>query len=116
MLFADETRLEAPLKGTSDFAREFAAVGPRDSAGRSLRDLDLNRRMFRYPCSFLIYSEAFGALPKPALDYFYRRLWEVLTGQNKDEAFPTLSRSDREAIVSILRQTKADLPSYWHAP
>jgi hypothetical protein len=115
MLFADEIRLEAPLKGTSDFAREFAAVGPRDSAGRSLRDLDLSRRMFRYPCSFLIYSEAFGALPKPALDYFYRRLWDVLTGQNKDEAFPTLSRSDREAIVSILRQTKADLPSYWQA-
>jgi hypothetical protein len=71
--------------------------------------------MFRYPCSFLIYSEAFDALPKPALDYFYRRLWDVLTGKDKDEAFATLTRSDREAILSILRQTKADLPSYWQA-
>src|SRR5439155_19632047 len=74
---------EAPVQGTSAFAMEFAAAGPRDKIGRSLRDLDLNRRMFRYPCSFLIYSEAFDALPKPALDYFYRRLWDVLTEKTK---------------------------------
>jgi hypothetical protein len=115
MLFTDEARLEAPVRGTSSFATEFAALGPKDKSGRSLRDLDLNRRMFRYPCSFLIYSEAFDALPKPALDNFYRRLWEVLTGEDKDPVFATLSRSDREAILSILRQTKADLPSYWRA-
>lgn len=115
MLFTDETRLEAPVRGTSAFTREFTAAGPKDRAGRSLRDLDLNRRMFRYPCSFLIYSEAFDALPKPALDRFYRRLWEVLTGKDTDAAFATLSRSDREAILSILRQTKPDLPGYWHA-
>jgi hypothetical protein len=115
MLFCDETRLEAPVRGTSPFTREFAAAGPKDSTGRSLKDLDLNGRMFRYPCSFLIYSEAFDALPKPALDYFYRRLWDVLTGKEKDDAFATLTTSDREAILSILRQTKANLPSYWHA-
>ena len=113
MLFADETRLDAPMRGTSSFATEFAAAGPRDSSGRSLRDLDLNRRMFRYPCSYLIYSEAFDALPKPALDYFYRRLRDVLTGKEKGDAFATLTKADREAILSILRQTKADLPSYW---
>ena len=80
-----------------------------------LRDLDLHRRLFRYPCSFLIYSPAFDALPKPALDYFYRRLWEVLTGKDENAAFTTLTHSDRQAILSILRQTKPDLPSYWHA-
>jgi hypothetical protein len=63
MLFSDEARLEAPMRGTSTFASEFAATGPRDSAGRSLKDLDLNHRLFRYPCSFLIYSDAFNALP-----------------------------------------------------
>ena len=131
MLFTDETHLEAPVRGASDFAREFVAVGPRDHAGRSLRDLDMNRRMFRYPCSFLIYSEAFDALPKPARDTFYRRLWEVLTanddggGNGKDikkddkkvkpNAFASLSRADREAIMSILRQTKTGLPGYWQA-
>jgi hypothetical protein len=69
--------------------------------------------MFRYPCSFLIYSEAFDALPKPALDYFYLRLWDVLTEKDKDEAFSNLSHTDREAILSILRQTKPNLPGYW---
>ena len=115
MLFTNETRLEAPLQGTSSFTKEFAAVGPKDNSGRSLRDLDLNSRMFRYPCSFLIYSEAFDALPKPARDHFYRRLWDVLTGREKDNAFATLTRSDRRAILSILQQTKGDLPSYWQA-
>jgi hypothetical protein len=113
MLFTDEARLEAPVRGTSRFAREFSAAGPKDHAGRSLRDLDLSHRMFRYPCSFLIYSEAFDALPKPALDVFYRRLWNVLTGKETDTAFATLSRSDREAVLSILRQTKLNLPGYW---
>src|ERR1019366_3284642 len=106
MLFCDETRLEAPVRGTSPFTREFAAAGPKDSTGRCLKDLDLNGRMFRYPCSFLIYSEAFDALPKPALDYFYRRLWDVLTGKEKDDAFATLTTSDREAILSILRRSE----------
>jgi hypothetical protein len=120
MLFTDESRLEAPVRGTSGFAQEFAALGPKDGTGRSLRDLDLNRRLFRYPCSYLIYSEAFAALPEPALDYFYRRLWEVLNGKNtdqdKNDVFKSLTKSDREAILSILQQTKPNLPGYWARP
>ena len=115
MLFTDEIPREPPVQGTSAFAMEFAAAGPRDKIGRSLRDLDLKRRMFRYPCSFLIYSEAFDALPKAALDYFYRRLWDVLNGKDKDNAFATLTTSDRKAILDILRETKANLPGYWRA-
>lgn len=114
MLFTDEARLDATVRGTSTFADEFAAAGPKDKSGRSLRDLDLNHRMFRYPCSFLIYSEAFDALPKPALDYFFGRLWDVLTGKEKDQGFANLTRSDRVAILEILRQTKTGLPSYWY--
>jgi hypothetical protein len=113
MLFTDESRLEAPVRGTSSFGKDFAALGPRDRTGRSLRDLDLNRRLFRYPCSYLIYSQSFDALPNPALDYFYRRLWDVLTGKDPDNAFASLTKCDREAILSILRQTKSGLPSYW---
>lgn len=114
MLFTDETRLDEAVRGTSTFAKEFAAAGPKDAAGRSLRELDLNHRMFRYPCSFLIYSEAFDALPKPALDYLYRRLWEILTEKGNDRAYANLTRSDRKAILDILRQTKSGLPGYWH--
>ena len=63
MLFRDETRLTDRIKGTSSFASDFANRGPRDSKGRSLRDLDLHTRLFRYPCSYLIYSRAFDSLP-----------------------------------------------------
>ncbi len=37
------------------------------------------------------------------------------SGADKNAAFASLSRSDRDAILNILRQTKADLPGYWQA-
>ena len=113
MLFSEETKLLEPVKGTSGFEEEFVKTGPRDRNGRSLRDFDLKTRLFRYPCSFLIYSQAFDALPKPAQDQVYRRLWGILTGQEQSKDFASLSRSDREAICQILLDTKQDLPDYW---
>ncbi len=113
MLFAEEAPLEGQIEGTSGFAAEFAARGPRDRQGRSLRDFDLTRRMFKYPCSYLIYSEAFEALPSEAKNYIYERLWAVLSGQDKSETFARLSGPDRQAIREILLETKAGLPDYW---
>ncbi len=113
MLFADEALLEAPVKGTSSFARDFEARGPRDEKGRSLRDLDLARRMFRYPCSYLIYSEAFDSLPPVVRERTYRRLWEVLTGADQSGLFARLTATDRNTIREILGDTKRDLPEYW---
>ncbi|MGH9666315.1 MAG: hypothetical protein ACRD9L_17950, partial [Bryobacteraceae bacterium] len=73
MLFSDETVLTAPIKGTSGFAEAFAKQGPRDEKGRSLRDFDMKTRMFKYPCSYIIYSEAFDAMPTAAKDRLYKR-------------------------------------------
>jgi hypothetical protein len=115
-LFTDEALLEAPVKGTAPFAAEFQGQGPRDHAGRSLRELDLTRRMFRYPCSFLIYSAAFDGLPAVVRERFYRRLWEVLTGTDRTPVYGRLTASDRQSIYEILRDTKRDLPAYWRAP
>jgi hypothetical protein len=114
-LFADEALLEAPVKGSPSFAREFQEQGPRDHAGRSLRELDLTRRMFRYPCSFLIYSAAFDALPAVVHDRFYRRLWEVLTGADQTAVYARLTAADRKSVYEILLDTKRDLPDYWRA-
>lgn len=113
LLLTGEVRFQSPIKGTSSYAQDFAARGPRDKQGRSLRDLDLQQRLFKYPCSFLIYSEAFDALPKPALDYLYRRLYLVLTGQAKEKEFANLSAGDRRAALEILRETKRNLPDYF---
>jgi hypothetical protein len=113
LLFTDELRLEAAVAGTSGFQDEFPKNGPRDRRGRSLRDLDLKTRLFRYPCSFLIYSDAFAALPPAARDQLYLRLHEVLTGKNQSKEFAVLSRDNRTAILEILLDTKSGLPDYW---
>jgi hypothetical protein len=115
MLFAGETTLTAPIKGSAAYAAEFTALGPKDRKGRSLRELDMSTRMFRYPCSFLIYSAQFDALPQPAKDRVYRRMYEVLSGHEPSAAYARLSLSDRQAIMEILRDTKKDLPPYWQS-
>jgi hypothetical protein len=113
LLFADEAPLSEPVRGTSGFAERFSAAGPRDAQGRSLRELDLQRRLFRYPCSYLIYCEAFRALPDPLLAYVQRQLWEILTGRNTSDVYAHLSAPDRLAILQILRDTWQDLPDFW---
>lgn len=109
MLFEQEARLGSPATGTSGFAEKFAALGPFDGKGRSLRQFDLARRMMRYPCSYMIYSAAFDGLPVEAKDAIYRRMWRVLSGEEGSR----LSSGERRAIVEILRGTKQDLPQYF---
>jgi hypothetical protein len=108
MLFAKEMTLTAPVKGTSDFAAEFVKQGPRDHQGRSLRDLDLDHRLFRYPLSYMIYTESFDALPAAVKDRVYARLRGVLTGDEHSGEFGDLSAADRQAILEILQDTKPD--------
>jgi hypothetical protein len=114
LLFIDETKLTDRVRGGSGFAERFSKTGPRDRKGRSLYELDLNRRLLKYPCSYLIYSPAFDALPPGAKDPIYRRMWEVLSGQEQEPRYRSaLSRADRQSIVEILRDTKKDLPQYF---
>jgi hypothetical protein len=113
MLFHEEARLTDGIEGTSSFAADFAARGPRDPRGRSLRDLDLKTRLFRYPCSYLIDSRAFDSLPPEVKEHVYRRLWEILSNGATDGKGPSLAAEDRQAILEILRTTRHDLPDYW---
>jgi hypothetical protein len=113
MLFAGEAKLTERLAGTSGFAEEFAAKGPTDEKGRSLREFDLTTRMFKYPCSYLIYSESFDRLPENLKDQVYGRLYEVLSGKDTSKEFAHLTGEDREAILEILLATKKDLPESW---
>jgi hypothetical protein len=106
MLFAGEARLTAPVAGTTSFAWEVAALPPFDHRHRSLRQLDLKHRLMRYPCSYTIYSEAFDALPERARDYVFRRLRQILNGDDTSPDFAHLSAADRRAIRGILLDTK----------
>ncbi|AWM41888.1 hypothetical protein GobsT_69900 [Gemmata obscuriglobus] len=113
LLFSGEAKLEGPVAGTSDFAKEFAARGPFDKRGRTLRAFDLNARLFKYPCSYLVYSQGFQALPKEVKDHTLKRMYEALTGADTSAAFAHLSADDRKAVLEILRDTLPDLPNYW---
>lgn len=113
LLFCEEAPLADPIQGSTRYAAEFAARGPRDRRGRSLRDFDLKRRLFKYPCSYEIYSEAFDQLPPLTRQYVYDRLRQVLIGEDQSSDFAHLSAEDRQAIFEILLETKSDLPADW---
>jgi hypothetical protein len=115
MLFVDEAPLPSPVRGASTFSKEFPSKGPRDSKGRSLRDFDLTRRLLRYPCSYMIYTETFDALPAAAKAAVYERLWAILSGKLTDGEYAKLSTADRRAILEILRETKKELPEYFRS-
>jgi hypothetical protein len=110
-LFVDEQPLPAPVKGTSGFAERFAALGPTDDRGRSLRQLDLEHRLLRYPCSFMVYSPAFGALPGDVKRAIYRRMSEILTGHDTAPKYARISERERRDVIEILRATLRDLPT-----
>ncbi len=113
LFLVDEPPLAAPVRGTSGFAEEFSRGGPRDRRGRSLRDLDLTRRLFRYPMSYLVHSAAFRGLPPAFKEHLLRRLWDILNGREPSDDFSRITDEDRVAILGILLDTQADLPDYW---
>lgn len=94
LLFRDEYRLKGRVEGTSSFAEEFQKLGPFDSKKRSLRDLDLETRLLKYPCSWLIYSESFDALLPEIKAVIYARMKELL------------DNPEGRATLEILKETK----------
>ena len=102
-LFVGEAPLKAKMGGAAGFAAKFSAQGPRDSKGRNLRQLNLQTRVFEYPCSYLIYSDAFNALPEIAKAAVYRRLWQVLSSKGPAG----------QVVIEILRETKPEVREYF---
>ena len=113
LLFTQEAQLTEPISGNPDYTRDFVQMGPKDHLGRSLRDFDLQTRLFKYPCSYLIYSTAFDHLPEIMRSQILQRLWDILNGRDSDPDFAAIPESDRKAILEILRDTKPNLPDYW---
>jgi hypothetical protein len=112
MLFRNEAPLNGPVKGTSSFAADFQRGGPRAKDGRSLRQFDLRKRLFRYPCSFLIYGAQFDGLPREMKNYVWRRLDEILNGRDVSQTYANMPTEDRRAVLEILRQTKPEFEAW----
>ncbi|MFO1065712.1 MAG: hypothetical protein U0892_17765 [Pirellulales bacterium] len=108
MLMADEIELTAPVVGSSQFAAKFSARGPQDAKGHSLYQLDLQKHLFKTPCSFLVYSEAFDGLPETVKQRLGARLHEVLVKRDNDAGYERLSAEDRDAVVDVLSSTKKE--------
>ena len=103
LLFLDEAPLGGPVTGTSGFAEDFATAGRRDNQGRSLRDLDLETRLLKHPCSWLIYSDAFDGMPRETKNYVYGRLDELLVGEDGDTIREILIATKPEARERLAR-------------
>lgn len=108
LLFCDEFALESPVAGTSGFSKEFESCGITDSRGRSLRQLDMKTRLFQFPCSYMIYSAAFDALPDEVRNPLLVRLRSILESNGDSEQFSHLSATDRKNILDILTETKPE--------
>lgn len=111
LLFADEIPPGETLGPARELAAAFERGGPRTSAGHSLYQLDLRRRLSRFPCSYLVYSTAFEGLPGEARAQVYRRMWAVLTGQDGD-GFERLSSQDRRDVLAILLETRPEFRAH----
>jgi hypothetical protein len=113
MLFADEAPMKSRIEGNSSFTRDFEKLGPFDSQGRSLRQFDLQTRLFKYPCSYLVYSKAFDALPQPMKEYLYKRLYDILNNQDASPDFDGIPRRTKREIFEILSDTKPEMAAFW---
>ena len=107
-LFSGAPALPAPIEGTTTFADEFVKRGPADGQGRSLRSLDLKNRLFRHPCSFLIYSKSFDSLPEEVRRRFWEKMKAVLQGKDTSGKYAHLFPAERSAICDILVATKPE--------
>ena len=103
-----EASIPSPIAGTSGFAEQFEARGPSDRRGRSLRELDLDTKLFVYPLSFVIYSDGFDAIPEPSKQRIYSRIVAILRGEDRTGEFTHLTAEDRIAVSEILEETKPD--------
>jgi hypothetical protein len=105
LLFVDEAPFPHPIKGSSGFAEKFAAAGPHDSKGRSLRELELSTRMMRYPLSYMVYSPGFAGLPAEVKTMARTRIDDILAGKDAQKKYAHLTPALRREIAEILSAT-----------
>ena len=106
LLFVDEAPIiEGPIVGSSGFTEVFLARGKKDPKGRSLRELDLQTRLQKYPLSYMIHSPQFQALPEAAKNLVMARVTGVLSGEITGQKYAHLTPALRAAIREILAAT-----------
>jgi len=114
LLFADEVPLPAGgVAGDPLFKQAFLRERRTAAGGISLKDFDLETRLFRYRCSYLIYSALFENLPAAVSKEVNKKLRAALDERNADVNYAYLPRPERQAIRRILRETLPAFASDW---
>jgi len=105
LLFADEVELpEDGINGSKVYQQDFVGQGVHYD-GHSLRDLRLEKRLFKYRCSYMIYSKAFEQLPAAIKVPVLEKLHLIMTSEQAVAGFPALSSREKDRIHSILSHT-----------
>jgi len=110
LLYRGEAALpDEGIAGSKEFQKAFRGNRKEDSQGRSLKDFDLQRRLFKYRCSYMIYSKAFDSLPDHLEKAVFKQLVSVLRSEARRDRFKDLSKEERATILEILTETKPEI-------
>lgn len=114
LLFADEVALpNGGVEGVPEYKEYFLRNRKPAGNGLALKDFDLETRLFRVRCSYMIYSDTFAGLHPEFKALVYRTLAEAISTARPNPEYSYLSPGEKEAIRVILRDTLDDLPDYW---
>lgn len=106
ILFQGEASLpRGGLKPDTELQAAFLARRLAGPSGLSLRDLDLNGRLFKNRCSYMIYTRGFAALPREFRQRVLRGLTLALDEHVAPAEFAYLPVEEKRSIRLILRET-----------
>lgn len=108
LLFAHEPVLPAPITHAAEYQRWFEQQGPAGSASRRLREFDLQTRLFRRGCSWLIDSPACRSLPADVRSALDHRIEQILSSPHPPPGIRALDDTDRVELLNLLRDGVAD--------
>lgn len=113
VLFKDEAKLPAAgITGDPAYVTDFRANRRTVTGGYSLKDFDLKTRLFRYRCSYMIYSQHWTELDPAIKARCWSRLKALLHERDPGHA-AWLPANERDAIRKLLASTLTDAPSEW---
>lgn len=111
LLFENEASLgDDGIVGGAAFQDAFTQRFPKTRDGRSLAEFQLYSQLFKHRCSYMVYSEAFRALPARIRESVIARLHGILTGNPSPGNHPSLGVSSRKRIAAILGETLPGWP------
>lgn len=113
LLGVGEAPFDFSVTPRADFAQALVRRFPRDGQGRSLAELDLTTRLLKYGVSFLVYTEAFAALPREVRLPIMAHIMAVLDGRVTAPKYAHLRPAERLAARIILRDTHPDVRGAW---